>query len=57
VNDLRLQILDVCSQQKNLTVLSKILKRKENNRLFHIALPYDIMGKIIDKAKKEKIKK
>jgi hypothetical protein len=57
VNDLRLQILDVCSQQKNLTVLSKILKRKEENILFHIALPYDIMGKIIDKAMKEKIKK
>jgi arginine/lysine/ornithine decarboxylase len=41
----------------NLTVLSKILKRKEENRLFHIVLPYDIMGKIMDKAMKEKIKK
>jgi hypothetical protein len=41
----------------NLTVLSKIFKRKEENRLFHIALSYDIMGKIIDKTMKEKIKK
>jgi hypothetical protein len=57
VNDLQLQILDVCLQQMNFTVLSKILKRKEENRLFHIVLPYDIMGKIMDKAMKEKIKK
>ncbi len=42
----------VFSQQNNLIILSK-----ENNELFHIALPYDIIDKIIAKTMKKKIDK